>query len=338
MPLRVSRRPGHDGWWISGTVTPADAARGVRVRRCAGSSEERLAREEATLLEAKILRKYHLGERPAAHGWGEAVAAYLAHDARSLGTKALLVRLTEHFRDTPLDEINQAAVTRACDTLLRPGAAPATRLRNVIVPIRAVLSLAADNGWCPPPRIRAPRQPEGRTVVVTPEQFEKLRAAIAPQHRPLLTWLACTGCRRGETRALDWAQVDLAAGRARLWADTTKAGRSRIVYLTPAAVAALASLPHRKGPVFGDVDCRTAWRTACRRSGVQLRGVHDLRHAFATWHYALHQDLVALRHAGGWASASQVERYAHLLPAGHEAAIRRVWGLAPRRQQQQRIA
>jgi len=48
---------------------------------------------------------------------------------------------------------------------------------------------------------------------------------------------------------------------------------------------------------------------------------HDLRHTFASWHYALNRDLLALKVGGGWSSVALVERYAHLLPAGQEDAI-----------------
>jgi integrase len=54
---------------------------------------------------------------------------------------------------------------------------------------------------------------------------------------------------------------------------------------------------------------------------------HVLRHTWATWHYAVNKDLLLLKREGGWASVAQVERYAHLMPAGYEDEIRRVWGL-----------
>jgi hypothetical protein len=41
----------------------------------------------------------------------------------------------------------------------------------------------------------------------------------------------------------------------------------------------------------------------------------------------LHRDLLALKADGGWSSVELVERYAHVMPAGHEAAIRRFWGI-----------
>ena len=49
---------------------------------------------------------------------------------------------------------------------------------------------------------------------------------------------------------------------------------------------------------------------------------HSRRHTWASWHYALHKDLLLLKQAGGWSSVALVERYAHLLPAGQESAIK----------------
>ena len=53
---------------------------------------------------------------------------------------------------------------------------------------------------------------------------------------------------------------------------------------------------------------------------------HDLRHTWASWHYALNRDLLALKIEGGWSSVALVERYAHLLPAVQEPAIRQFLG------------
>ncbi|HKM87602.1 MAG TPA: hypothetical protein VJX48_03270, partial [Xanthobacteraceae bacterium] len=43
---------------------------------------------------------------------------------------------------------------------------------------------------------------------------------------------------------------------------------------------------------------------------------YDLRHTWASWHCAVHRDLLALKVEGGWSSVALVERYAHLLPQG----------------------
>ena len=113
MPLIVTSRAG--SLIITGTVTPAGAQQGVRVRRRAGSNDVRLAREEAAALEAQILRDHYHGARAAVHGWAEAVVSYLTHQPRGPGTKALLARLVRHWRSTPLDQINQAAIDSIAD-------------------------------------------------------------------------------------------------------------------------------------------------------------------------------------------------------------------------------
>jgi integrase len=102
----------------------------------------------------------------------------------------------------------------------------------------------------------------------------------------------------------------------------------------------------REGPVFrwqhgrrqagyadkgrqGGGQIKTAWKGAVRRAGLNPELTpHDLRHSWASWHYALYKDLLKLRLEGRWSSSDLVERYAHLLPAGQEAAIGGFWRLA----------
>ena len=43
-----------------------------------------------------------------------------------------------------------------------------------------------------------------------------------------------------------------------------------------------------------------------------------LRHTWASWHYAIHKDLLRLKVDGGWAKVDMVERYAHVVPVGFE--------------------
>lgn len=370
MPLKIIRRPGREGLWITGTVTPAGAEKGVRVRRRAGSDKPALAAEELRLIEAKILRDAHLGERPSVRGWGEAVTAYIRHEARSAGTLKLLNRLNDHFEDTPLDRIDQTATEDAAAAILRPGYAASTMVRNIIVPVRAVMAHAAWLGWGPEPRIKAPELDETTPKPQTPETVERMIDRAPAGFRPLVVWFACTGCRVGETLALDWAQVDLSARLAILLPETTKAGKRRVVELYPAVLEMLGALPHREGRVFRRTDgknyrgsdhgggqLRTPWATTCQRAGISGRwqewkvggkpkrrwvpeiGPHALRHTWASWHHVLNKDLLRLRDEGGWASVGQVEGYAHSLPDHHAPAIRKVWGmLTPQWQRKSRIA
>ena len=187
----------------------------------------------------------------------------------------------------------------------------------------------------------APQAPAGRTIFMTPEQAEALIAAAATHLRPLLTFLLCTGARLGKAVYLDWRDVDLMGARAIFWPDRTKSKRRRNVALPPRIKALLANLPHRDGMVFRRPDGRpyadrrgecggqikSAWRGAIGRAGLDPELTpHACRHTWASWHYALKRDLLALKTDGGWSSVALVERYAHLMPAGHADAIKRFLG------------
>lgn len=285
----------------------------------------------------------------------EAISSYLAHERRSPRTAVWLARLLNHFGTATLDQIDQLAVDKARKVLLRANAGPATVLRALITPLRAVMVHAHKRGLGPRPAFDVPKQPAGRVAWLTPVQARALVTAAADHLKPLLVFLLGTGARLGEAMDLDWQHVDLP--HARVEFALTKSGRPRRYTMPPAAVAALANLPHRDGKVFlrpvterrapkavtpaapkmiayrdrqrlegGQI--RAAWRGACKRAKLVGFTPHDLRHTWATWHHVLHRDLLRLRDDGGWASIAQVETYAHLAPAGLAGEIEAFWGIS----------
>lgn len=338
MPLIVDIRPDTGTLWITGTVRPAGAATGRRIRQRAGSDDPAAAREEAAAIEARILRDFHHGEKPATHSFLEACSSYLKHQERSQGTKDVVRRLALHWQRASLGAITQEAVDAARAKILRPGASDSTWRKTVAI-LAAVMNHAARRKWCEAPAFDLPPESKGRTRFLTPAEYERLHAAAPSHMKSLLTYLICTGARLGETLALDWSQVDLSGMRVNVWADQTKGNLRRVVELPPAAVRALAGLPGRNGRVFlthrgepyreteygGHI--KSAWRTALAKAGLVGFGPHDLRHSFATWHYAVNRDLIALQQAGGWSDIKLVTRYAHLMRDGEARAIRRVWGV-----------
>lgn len=183
-------------------------------------------------------------------------------------------------------------------------------------------------------------QPQGRTLFLMPAEAERLLTAAAPHLRPLLAFLLGTGARLSEALELEWRDVDLEGGRAIFW--RTKNGKRRVAELPPRVTASLSALPNREGRVFlsrsgrpyADTErqwggqIKVGWRGAVRRAELNPNLTpHCLRHTWATWHYALKCDLLRLKQDGGWGSVALVDRYAHLMPAGHEAAIREFLGL-----------
>lgn len=278
------------------------------------------------------------------------MTSYLDAAPRSRSTKDRVLRLLMAIGKKQLREINQGEVIRLKKNLLRPDATAATYARSIVVPLRAILRHAYRLGWCDPPVFELPRRTAGRTRYLLPAEAERLIAAAAPHLQPLLLFLISTGARLSEAIELDWRDIDLVGSRAIFW--KTKNGTRRVAHLPPRVVAALARLPNRDAAVFrwrttpsptarttprestyvdrgrqtgGQI--KTAWRGAIGRSGLDPELTpHDLRHSWASWHYALNRDLLALKVAGGWSSVELVERYAHLLPAGHEDGIRHFLG------------
>lgn len=360
MPLRVVRRPGRDLLYVRGTV------RGQGCFESTGTSDPEKAEAYRAKREAELWDRSVYGAK-AVVSFAAALESYLRAAERPDSTKALASRLLDHFGTTPLARIDQEAVDRAYAALLTPRAGPATRLRAVLTPLRAVLTHAARRGWCALPAFETPRVPRQRTQVLLPDQASALVRAAAPHLRPLLVFLLCTGARMSEALELEWAAVDLRGARATL---RQKQGTERHADLQPAALAALAALPHRDGRVFrparhngralgeayrdtgraGGGQIKTGWATACGRAGLPGRWVerprpdrpgraatrfspelrpHDLRHTWASWHFAVHKDMLKLRDDGGWETIRMVERYSKRIGEGHREAILAFWGAAP---------
>lgn len=295
-----------------------------------------------------MLRNAWHGERSGVRSFAEAALSYLNAAPRSAGDKARLNRIARAIGEARLDQVDQEMVDRVRAKVLGANAAPATVRRGIVTPIRAVMRHAQRRGWCSTPLFEIPREPAGRTRFLLPAEAERLLIASAPHLQPLLLLLLGTGARLSEALELTWRDVDLVGARATFW--RTKNGKRRVAVLPSRVIAALASLGGRDGPVFrwetkrrddgrakrslayadrgrqGGGQIKTAWRGALKRAGLDPELTpHDLRHSWASWHYAQHRDLLLLKVDGGWSSVTLVERYAHLMPAGMAADIHVFW-------------
>ncbi len=337
MPLKLVTRVDSPFFWIVGTV------RGQRVRESTRTQDPKLAEEARAQREAEAYREAVHGKARGSTSFASAALSYLtAGGPHTETTKAQVIRLVELFGPkVRCADVNQGRLDEACDKLLRPNPAPATRLRHVITPARAVLTHAARRGWCDVPLFDIAPAPPSKTEWLSPGEVDRMIAHAAPHLKPLLTFLTATGARLSEALYLAWDDVDLTHARALL--RDTKPGTDRPVDLCPRALAALRSLPHRQGNVFrtrsrfalrpdgsreeiagspyeerkeqGGGQIKVAWAGAKRRAGITKPVTpHSLRHTWASWHYAEHRDLLLLRFAGDWSSVTLVERYAHLTP------------------------
>lgn len=320
MPLKLSTYKDSPNWRCRGTV------RGISFDRSTGTANRDAAEQIRIKWEAEILDRSIHGARATATFAG----AFVSY-ARAGGERRYCRPLVEHFGETPLAHIDQAAIDAAA-AALKPNAGPATRNRQIYTPMAAILHHAAKRGWTDYRRVERPKQPPGRVRWLDPDEAERLIEACAQHLRPLVIFLLGTGARLSEALYLDWRNVNLAARRVRFM--ETKNGEPRGVPLNERVFVELANLDHRDGAVFRRPDgapyarrhdcggpVKTAFKGACRRAGIENFTPHDCRHTWASWFYAATRDLGALMELGGWKSETMVLRYVHLNPDHLAAAI-----------------
>jgi integrase len=201
MPLKVTTRPESSMLWITGTV------RGQRIRESAGTDNLALAEEKRAAREAELYRGALHGVKPS-RSFGEAALSYLKRD-RSEDTKRRMNRFLGFLKETHrqslgCDQVDQNLLDEAAEALIRPGSADATRMREVVTPVRAVLRHAAIRGWCTLPVFETIRQGRRRKEWLSPEEAEAIIAASPAHLAPMFTFMFCVGPRRGETVGLDW--------------------------------------------------------------------------------------------------------------------------------------
>lgn len=344
MSLKLIKRADSSFWHIVGTVN------GQRVRESTGTSSKKRAEEYRAKREHQAWQESIYGARSVVT-FSHAVAAYLEAECRSETTKFHLARLLEHFKEQRLVDIAQPQLDEAYRHILREGvnASPATKIRGVLTPLRAVLEFAAIRRWCDRPAFDRPKVRKSKSVFLLPEEIKAIIQHAEDHLKPLLIFLVGTGVRASEALELEWSKVDLKARCAVVW---QKQGTERRVYLPSVVMSALHLLPYRDGRVFRSVrygkmtegysdngrtsggQFKKGWAGACKRAGMPGRErfwtpkgekrercqfvpdhtPHDLRHTWATWHYCLHRDLLRLKEEGGWESISVVTRYAKVMP------------------------
>jgi integrase len=214
-----------------------------------------------------------------------------------------------------------------CEVLVPSGSAHS--MRTLIGQLNAIPEFAVRREMCERPRLELPKVDKPSVEFLMPEQATALVKG-APLHlRPLMVFLIGVGCRPDEAIRLDWRDVDLKGGRARLTLGKVDAKRHS-VKLRPVVLRALKALPHRdrrvfrtritsgkdkRGPIGPGYRGRfaTAWASACRKGGlpgetqiwVNKHGVrktrfaplHDpygMQHTLASWHHCVHTNLLLL--------------------------------------------
>lgn len=305
MPLKlVPPRPGKSqNWTIRGTHLR------VRIDRTTGTADERLARKELSRVKDEIERGAFSPK--GAPTFASAALTYLD----SGGEARFVLKLAEHFGETPLARIDQAAIDTAAAKLY-PRASGATRNRQVYSPVSAILKRAGVTGALQRP---VGAQGNKRVHFLHPPQAMALLAgarAVDEEFGLFLAFLLYTGCRLSDAIGLEVSHLDLASGTA--FFPSTKNGDPRLAHLPPALVAAIAGHPRgcdRPGKLFRFGKNGRLYKllaTAEKRAGVTIpAGIsfHIFRHTWGAWMKRQGADLVA---TGAWKSKAAAAVYEHL--------------------------
>lgn len=303
MPLKLYARP-NGIFHIRGTV------QGRRVDESSRTRVRAEAEQIKAKLEADLFTRAIYGDK--------AVATFAeAADLYTLTGKPAdhLAPLLKRMGLTPLRDIDQEFVDRLA-LEMKPGSAPATRIRQIYTPISAVMNFVAPK-LCDPIKLVKPKGSGKRVDYLTPAEVETLLNFLPPYLSRLVTFYIATGCRASEALNLEWRDVSLGGERVVLW--ETK-NYSRGVTVQHRARKALPPRPDRNDfvwlnqsgePWHGYDAVNLMLRRHCERNGFRHVHNHLFRHTWATWAYAATRDLTFLMTQGGWKSATMVLRYAH---------------------------
>lgn len=216
-------------------------------------------------------------------------------------------------------------------------------VRRILAPLSVMLSAASEDGVIPAkpwPRLPTPRRDPLKRRHLSVDELVRLLAALPlPEERLLVRFLAETGLRVSELKALRWGDFKLDSEptvtvlrRHRLidGEQETKSERSAgVVPITPKLARELKAHRLRNGQpgsdrlVFTAPDGgrleetnyrRRVLDPACKRAGLQPIGFHVLRHTHGSIVAATTRDVRAVQRRLRHASASfTLETYIHLL-------------------------
>ena len=196
-----------------------------------------------------------------------------------------------------------------------------------------------------------------RQRIITPDQFERLLAAVPDRYRTLVLTAIESGMRWGELAALRPRHLDLAAGMVRVEETIVEVskkdsptGQRMIVKPYPKdneprtlriSTALTETLDQRirdlglteddllfgstraggQTPMSRNTFRTRAWVPATRQAGLEGIRVHDLRHAHASWLLAGGADLKTVMDRLGHTQIQTTQKYLHTLPDADDKAL-----------------
>jgi integrase len=129
--------------------------------------------------------------------------------------------------------------------------------------------------------------------VLTPEQTRRLLESATSEILPYIAIGAFGGLRPAEISRLDWSEVHLDRNFIEVSAAKSKTASRRLVTILPNLKAWLEPLARKEGAV-SPPNTRVNVDAARKKAGIDPWPQNGLRHSFASYHLAAHQNAPAL--------------------------------------------
>lgn len=269
------------------------------------------SKRDALTVEAEQRRRAALGEieRPsitldeAAGLWWQAKGMHLASKATVKGQLSRLIAALGQrvaIEDITLQLIDRYLAKRRASVSNASVNRETALLARVIRHAKARGYAAPEIEWS---EVKL-KENSARTRTLTPEEEDRLFAALPPSLHPIVLYALLSGQRKSEVIKLRWADVDLQNARVRR---IVKGGKEHSYPLTPSLVALIANQPRVAAQVFTYEAERTApkragrprrikgerypfsvqgwkrkWEKALERAAIPNFTFHDLRHTAAS--------------------------------------------------------
>jgi integrase len=177
-------------------------------------------------------------------------------------------------------------------------------------------------------KIRVPAKAPG---ILSPEQCRKLLDAADAKILPLLAIQAFCGVRSAETLRLSWSDVDVVRGHVQVGAEHAKGARRRLVDIPANLKAWLGPYANRTGKLWSRslIEFYHHLNAARQSAGITNWPSNALRHSYASYHLAHHQNAAALALQMGHVSQNMIFSNYRELVTRQEA--KRYWDIRPKR-------
>lgn len=274
-------------------------------RRAGVTSEDRRALEIAgehgfTVLEAVRHYTEHLGALHrsvlVSHAIEELLEIREAEGRSGLHLADLRHRLRAFGREYG-ERLVAETRTRDIDSWLTGLTCAAQTKKNFRRAIHNLFNFAVSRGYCPANPVTAAvkvKVPPATIGILGVPQARALLTVSEPDILPTIAIGLFAGLRISEIERLDWRNIDLGRGFIEVGATKTKTARRRLVQISENLSAWLAPHCQEDGPVRPSLSTyRHKFSIALRAAGITKWPDNALRHSFASYHLAEHQDAAA---------------------------------------------